>query len=95
MIGIMYQTSLPPPMPLEKCGEKAEDLQFVLLNPTARTTGLVVNEIRDLADKNEVVPAEHVAGFWYGHKGPTGSTIYQQPSPDEKVIYHLHGKGRD
>ena len=89
-INVLYSTSLLPSTPLEKLAENAAALGFVWVEPAPEE--LIVGEVRELAEKNKV-KAERTGGFWIGPRGPDGEHG-QRASPDEKVVYHLHGKHR-
>lgn len=65
----------------------ADSTGFVWVEPTSE---LVVGEIRELAALNGV-EAKRTSGYWYDRKGSDGK-LSQKARPDEKVIYHLHGR---
>lgn len=83
----MYQTSLPAPIPLAKSEQNAKALGFAWVKASPE---LVVGDVGEFARKNGV-QAERTAGFWYGPTGPDGD-VDRRASPDEWVIYHLHGE---
>ncbi|EJF61521.1 alpha/beta-hydrolase [Dichomitus squalens LYAD-421 SS1] len=86
VIGSWYQTSLPSPTPLDVLAKDAKKTGFVWVKETPE---LIVGEILELAEKNGV-QAVRRGGFWYGPRGPDGEPG-QRASPDERVVYHVHG----
>ena len=87
VIGSWYQTSLPPPPSLDALAKEAKKTGFVWVK---ETPDLIVGEVLELAEKNGV-QAVRRGGFWYGPRGPDGEPG-QRASPEERVVYHVHGQ---
>ncbi|KAJ7768321.1 alpha/beta-hydrolase [Mycena metata] len=86
--AIMSETHFPTPESLDKLALSANKTGFVWVEPTP---DLITGEVLHFAKLNGVAPAT-IGGFWYGLKGLDNS-VGQRASPDEKLIYHLHGNG--
>ncbi|KAJ3554231.1 hypothetical protein NM688_g3214 [Phlebia brevispora] len=59
--------------------QSADEVGLVWVEPVPE---LITGDIKKYAITNGVVPSR-VAGYWYGDSAP--------PSPDEKIIYEVHG----
>ncbi|KAI1790363.1 alpha/beta-hydrolase [Ganoderma leucocontextum] len=88
-VDMLFQTSLPAPVPSATYERDAKALGFVWV--PAATPELVVGEVGHLAQQNGVT-AERVGGFWYGPRDSNGN-VGQRAVAGEKVVYHLHGGG--
>lgn len=86
-IRVMFQTSLPTTLPLAEFEKNAGALGFVWVRATPE---FVVGEVQEIAQKNGV-EAARIGGFWYGPRGPDGQAG-QRASPDERVMYYMHGE---
>lgn len=61
-----------------------------LVKIEALPRGLLVGELKELAERNEV-GNEVTSGYWYQRKDRVGK-IDESANPDEKIVYHIHGK---
>ncbi|KAH7886403.1 alpha/beta-hydrolase [Phlebopus sp. FC_14] len=87
MIDAFYATGSFPADDPEKSAQSADKLGFVWIDPLP--AALLTGEIASAARANNVV-STRTHGYWYGKDVGSGAHG-QKASPNEKVLYFLHG----
>lgn len=88
VVDMIYATGLFIGEDAEKCAKSADKLGFVWVEPLP--TEFLKGEIASMAAVNKTV-STRTYGYWYGRDVGSGSHG-EKAQPDEKVLYHLHGK---
>ncbi|KAH7887281.1 alpha/beta-hydrolase [Phlebopus sp. FC_14] len=89
VVDIIFATGLFVGDDAEKSAKSADKLGFVWIDPLPTT--LLTGEIASAARTNNVV-STRTHGYWYGKNVGSGAHG-QKASPDERVLYFLHGGG--